>query len=135
MQRGRCADDSQRSWGGDQEAVNCVRRPASPTFCREQSAPHRCVVCGSELVQATDWRQVEARSWVVALRCPECGAERQASLDRDAAHGFNVYLFDRAEELERELARLERSRLADDEQRAAAFVAALRDDLIVPSDF
>jgi hypothetical protein len=97
--------------------------------------PQHCPLCGSDLVYPTDWRQVDAASWELELRCPECGTVRAASLDRAAMHDFNVLLYRSSDQLAREAEELMQECAATDEACCRAFVAALRGDLILPMDF
>jgi hypothetical protein len=100
-----------------------------------KSRPQHCPLCESDLVQPTAWRQVDASTWELGLHCPDCGSERIAVLDRENVHAFNITLYQGSEQLARELKRLEQVRRNEDDRRAAAFVHALRDDLILPTDF
>jgi hypothetical protein len=81
------------------------------------------------------WRQMDAATWRLELRCPGCGAERAVSLGREAAHAFNLLLYQGTEQLAREAEELGRQRTASDEELSSAFAAALRRGHILPMDF
>ena len=135
MKDGGLTDDPFLSRAGERESHGSVRRAAVRSSCRADCEPQHCLVCGSDLVQPTAWRQLDASTWAIGLRCPECETQREAVCGREDAHAFNVHLYERSEQLEVELARLEQFRNHQDQRRAAAFAHALRDDLILPSDF
>ena len=129
MDDGRIRDVTSDSRGGapraraqSGHAAACVRELGQPSAGR----PQHCPLCGSDLVYPTDWRQVDASSWELELRCPECGTVRAVSLDREAMHGFNVLLYRSAEQLAREAEQLTQECAANDEACCRAFVAALR---------
>ena len=102
---------------------------------RGTRAPERCPVCASDLVEPVSWAHRETGRRSIELRCPECEAAFSVTLDAEAAHAFNVLLFDAGEELRRGVRRLEAewsSGVVEEDER---FVEALRADRILPIDF
>lgn len=112
-------------------------RPGStgPAVARETVQPHECPLCDCDLVEPTYWRQVSGDAWRLDLRCPECDGERTVILDGDTLHAYNVRLYEGTELLARRAEHLARERTATDTASRDAFVAALRDDRILPMDF
>jgi hypothetical protein len=97
--------------------------------------PERCPVCASRLVEPVYWAHQEPGVWTVDLRCPECESGFTVTLDDQAAHAYNVFLYDAADELACRARRLEEewsSAVAGEDER---FVRALRADRILPIDF
>jgi hypothetical protein len=98
----------------------------------EEAELHRCGGCGCELVQPVDWAPTSRTYWTVTLRCPNCdwsgtGVYEQAVVDR-----FDDELNRGAAVLAAELDRLARENMAESLER---FVAAIKADQILPSDF
>jgi hypothetical protein len=93
---------------------------------------HICPECGSDFVYPLDWAQAGDVQWSVDLRCPECewhgtGVYGQEILDR-----FDVELDAGTAAVIDDLADLTRANMEDEAER---FLAALRDDLLLPEDF
>jgi predicted RNA-binding Zn-ribbon protein involved in translation (DUF1610 family) len=98
----------------------------------ESTALHICPECGSDFVYPLDWAQAGDAQWSVDLRCPECewrgtGVYGQEILDR-----FDVALDAGTAAVIDDLADLTRANMEDEAER---FLAALRDDLLLPEDF
>jgi hypothetical protein len=73
--------------------------------------------------------------WTVDLRCPECEAVFTTALDTEAAHAYNVLLYEAADALAAGVRRLQTewsSGVAEEDER---FVDALLADRILPIDF
>jgi hypothetical protein len=78
------------------------------------------------------WQPRSFERWVIALRCGECGHERDIVASNAQAADF-YDTFDRQQlKMERELGRLDGARMAEE---VAAFIEALGRDLIDPTDF
>jgi hypothetical protein len=93
---------------------------------------HVCPRCNSALVYPRTWAPVAPRRWQVELRCPECewsgsGIYAQSVVDR-----LDRALDAGTESVLEDLHLLVRANL---EERAEAFIAALRADEILPEDF
>ncbi|HWN73806.1 MAG TPA: hypothetical protein VNN15_08380 [Solirubrobacterales bacterium] len=94
---------------------------------------HICPDCGSGLVQPTCWQQENGRTqWRVWRRCPECEWVCEGVHDVVAIDAFDEQLDLGAHELANELRALERANMSE---MAAAFVVALRNNLITADDF
>ena len=94
---------------------------------------HVCPECGSELVQPTRWKQEDNRShWRVWRRCPECEWTAEAVHDEVEIDAFDEQLDQGSRELGDELRALEHANMSE---MAAAFIAALSQDLIGADDF
>ena len=91
-----------------------------------------CEGCGGRYVCPLDWDPVDEETWWVACRCGECGHRHEAFLSNEQAAHWDVELCRQTAAIERELARLDRERMAAE---AACFTAALRHDLIDAADF
>jgi len=107
------------------EEARALRRASAP------AAVVDCCRCGSDLVHPLDWEKTKS-GWLVTLRCPECRSEYAAVFDAQLMERFVAQLHAQKRALAHDLARLSLGRFADDAQR---FVAALRADHILPSDF
>lgn len=92
-------------------------------------------MCGSRLVEPVTWAQMDAASWRLELRCPECEAERTVLLGAAAVHAYNALLYDAADEMAAEVERLRASWTADVTAEDELFLEALRADRILPIDF
>lgn len=137
MDDGRITDITAIFHGGERHADAEGRRDAPESSSCEPSAsrPQHCPLCDGDLVYPVDWRHVDASSWALELRCPDCGTVRAVSLDREATHRYNVLLYRSTERLVRQAEELTRECAANDERRCRTFVTALRGDLILPMDF
>ena len=105
------------------------RRIAGP---RTRNDLHVCPSCASELVYPIDWEPADPKRWKVLLRCPECewsggGIYGQVALDH-----FDEALDRGTTQVLDDLRVLSRANMEEQIQR---FVAALRDDHILPEDF
>ena len=93
---------------------------------------HVCVRCARDRCAPVEWETAGDAHWRIALRCGECGHEREAVVGDAEAAAYDVVL-DRHEDLMLAAAeRLSRERLAHEVE---AFAAALAGDLIVADDF
>ncbi len=110
-------------------APAACRVPAPP---REDPAAHTCPLCGSPFVYPTDWERSGDTAWTLQLRCPECETRREVTLRRASVERFNRELYQGAQAMAREAARLTRRNFEDEAKR---IVAALERDLILPMDF
>jgi hypothetical protein len=111
--------------------ISCV--PDHSSDRTVDHALHICPECGSCLVQATSWEQVEDRSgWRVWRRCPECEWAGQSLHGEDAIDAFDQQLDLGSQELVGELRTMEHANMSE---LAATFVFALDNDLIGADDF
>ena len=94
--------------------------------------PHLCPACDSSLVYPVAWTAAGAERWSVELRCPNCERTESALLDLEVAESFDEELERGAETLMSDLARLTEANMRAHLER---FVAALRADAILPTDF
>jgi hypothetical protein len=102
---------------------------------RRTQRPERCPICASDLVEPVSWAHREAGHRSIELRCPECETEFSVTLDAEAAHAFNVLLFEAGDELQRSVRRLEVEWSAGVAEEDDRFVEALRAGRILPIDF
>ena len=109
----------------EQEARDLRRGDGEP-------AEITCASCGSDLVFPTDWENTSETTWLVALRCPECHAEYEETLERWRIERFVTQLHTQKRALAKELARFTMSSFVLDAER---FVAALKAGHIQPEDF
>lgn len=95
-------------------------------------ALHVCPCCDSELVYPTDWSPVGRRRWRVERRCPDCEWTAEGVFEQPVVDRFDDALDAGTEKLLDDLNLLARANM---EEQVNRFVAALRDDLILPEDF
>jgi hypothetical protein len=93
---------------------------------------HRCPDCASDLVQPVTWAEASEDCWELVLSCPNCrwcdgGVYTHAEV-ADLEERLDDGLADMLEDLQR----LAKANMADEMDR---FIAALRDDHILPEDF
>jgi len=93
---------------------------------------HVCPECDSKLVQPIHWEQAGGTSWHVWRRCPECEWTSKSAHNAAEIDEFDEHLDLASHELADELRGLEHANMS---QMAAAFIAALGDDLIGADDF
>jgi hypothetical protein len=94
---------------------------------------HVCRACGSCLIQPTSWEQEEDRSgWRVRRRCPECEWSCESVHNEVEIDAFDEQLDLGSQELLNELRAMEHANMR---ASAAAFIAALENDLIGAEDF
>jgi len=115
--------------------MNDSNRTRGPATARDAATLVCCPVCRGDLVYPTFWSQSGRTTWRLELRCPDCETQREVEVDGDAARALNVLLYEGTEQMERALDALSRDRVAEEEKAGAAFIAALRRDLILPMDF
>jgi hypothetical protein len=91
-----------------------------------------CEGCRGRYVCPLEWEPVDEQTWWVACRCGACGHRHEVLLSNVQAAHWDVELCRQTAAIEREIARLDRERMAAE---AASFTAALRHDLIDAADF
>jgi hypothetical protein len=93
---------------------------------------HVCPECSSDFVYPLDWAQSGATHWTVDLRCPECEWHGSGVYDQEVLDRFDIELDSGTAAMIDDLADLTRANMEDEADR---FLAALRDDLVLPEDF
>jgi hypothetical protein len=105
---------------------------APRTDPRQTEGLHVCPSCDSRLVHPVDWSPATGRCWVVQLRCPECEWTGGGTYSQTVVDRYDEILDDGTEAILDDLNRLSRANM---EEHVERFVAALRDDRILPEDF
>jgi hypothetical protein len=98
----------------------------------EQQELHRCGGCGCQFVQPVDWSAVSKSFWSVTLECPNCRWSGTGVFGQQVVDRFDEELNRGSAVLAEQARQLSLENMADSIER---FVAALRDDQIVPGDF
>lgn len=93
---------------------------------------HLCGTCAAELVYPVAWEECGPTHWTVTLRCPNCEWSGTGVYEQSLVERFDEELDRGTEALVRDLKRLMQANMEDEIER---FVAALRDDAILPEDF
>ena len=112
------------------------RHPSTPQPAlgapSEPAGLEDCPVCGRDFVNPVDWAPLSGGRWWMLLRCGDCGAGREVTVDEETASRFDGELNRRlaavaeaADEIDLELMAVEVETLAE----------ALRRDLIDAADF
>jgi hypothetical protein len=91
-----------------------------------------CPSCRRDCVAPVAIAEAGPSHWEVRLRCGECGEARDVRITDAEAEDYDEALDRHTEVMRRELAELERERMAAD---VDAFIRALSLDLIEASDF
>jgi ribosomal protein S27E len=91
-----------------------------------------CERCRSELVEPTRWEAAAGDSWLLTLRCPDCGHVAEGVFSEECVDRYDVRLDDAAAVMIHDLKRLQHANMIEDVER---FVAALAADAILPEDF
>lgn len=91
----------------------------------------KCPDCRREAVIPVDWED-GGDEWHIALRCGNCGARREVTLDDDEARELHRALDRGAYQIKRTVTALERKRMRAE---ADALSVALERDLIGADDF
>jgi hypothetical protein len=89
-----------------------------------------CTTCGAEAVVPVDYADL-GEAWRIALRCGNCGARRNVTLDDDEAGEYGSALDRGVDQIARTVAELERRRL---QAEVDALRIALERDLIGADD-
>jgi hypothetical protein len=92
----------------------------------------RCRVCGSGVVNPTDWHEQDETTWWVLLRCGACLHSREVMLTDEQARRFDRDLRPGLRAIERIVDELDRERMR---REIEIFAAALDRDLVCASDF
>jgi DNA-directed RNA polymerase subunit RPC12/RpoP len=103
------------------------RRPHPP-----HTALELCASCGADYVNPFAWEAVEDHSWWMALRCAECGFEREVVVANAQAEAFDEELDRRADPIARALHRIDTARM---KAWVESVTIALQRDLIDAADF
>lgn len=96
------------------------------------NALHICPTCSSDLVYPVDWEESGSTHWRVELRCPNCEWSGAGVHEQTVVERFDAELDRGTESLVGDLQSLTRANMEEDVER---FIAALRDNHILPSDF
>jgi hypothetical protein len=107
-------------------------RPEPDTVFAPDRQLHRCRCCGADLVHPIDWEEVDDDRWRLELRCPNCEWIGGGVYPRRVVEEFDEELERGMETIVRDLRHLTHANM---EEHIERFIAALRDDLIVPFDF
>lgn len=103
-----------------------------PEPINKQQAAHVCHTCGSSLVQPTEWIHVDEQRWEVSLRCPECFALYDVTLEQDDVNQFSYQLEQGFQSLLDGIDKLDHESF---QSRCETFIAALWAGGIYPMDF
>jgi hypothetical protein len=103
------------------------------TIVTEQATDlHRCLNCGSQLVQPVEWEPAGRAAWSVLMRCPDCEVYRAGIFEQPSLDEYDREL-DRGDEILREsYLRQVRDNMREEIDR---FSAALAAEAILPEDF
>jgi len=91
-----------------------------------------CAECCADYVHPVEWHEADDAHWWMLLRCGACRAEREVTIPDDVATRYSKDLDSAQREIDRELMRLDRERMAGETE---IFVEALQRDLIDAGDF
>jgi hypothetical protein len=91
----------------------------------------KCGNCREEAVIPVDWED-GGDEWRISLRCGNCGARGEVTLDDDEAREYDRAINRGVRQITREATRLERRRM---QAEADALAVALERDLIDADDF
>ena len=91
-----------------------------------------CAECRADYVHPIEWHEADDAHWWVLLRCGECSALREVTIPDDVATRYSKDLDSAQREIDVEVMRLDRERMAGETE---IFVAALQRDLIDAGDF
>jgi DNA-directed RNA polymerase subunit RPC12/RpoP len=111
---------------------------AADTRSTMRRRPHQhpsleiCADCGADYVNPFAWEAVEDHSWWMALRCAECGHEREVVVANAEAERFDEALDRRADPIARALHRIDAARM---KAWVESVTVALQRDLIDAADF
>jgi hypothetical protein len=93
---------------------------------------HVCVRCDRDRCCPVDWEAADETHWRIALRCGECGHEREAVVTNAEAAAYDIVLDRHEAAMLAAAERISRQRL---ELEVETFATALADDLIAADDF
>ncbi len=93
---------------------------------------HRCPDCASDLVQPVTWAEACGDRWELVLSCPNCRWCELGVYTHAEVADLEERLDDGLADMLEDLQRLAKANMADEMDR---FIAALRDDHILPEDF
>jgi hypothetical protein len=93
---------------------------------------HICPACESDLVQPHDWHPVSQERWGMTLECPNCGWSESGTYSAAEVELFEEQIDHGVSQLIADLRRVTQTNMAAEIEN---FVAALRQDLILPEDF
>ena len=100
-----------------------TQRPATLEFC---------AACGADYVYPFDWTAIEDHSLWMALRCAQCGHEREVVVGNAEAERFDEALDRRADPIATALHRIDAARMS---AWVESVTVALQRDLIDAADF
>lgn len=122
-------------WTAPREgATRVMPAPAAgedSTTAREPEL-HVCPHCAGGLVHPLDWLQESRGRWRIALRCPDCGLEREGLFGEAHVERLDEELDRATRGMLSNLKDLTRANMSDEVE---LFARALELDLIGPSDF
>jgi hypothetical protein len=93
---------------------------------------HVCSACEGSLAEPVAWSRIAGDHWWFALRCPECGSERDVVAERHAVEAFERHVEAAREALGEQARRWVESQMRD---WATGFTSALRAEAVYPMDF
>ena len=91
-----------------------------------------CAACGADYVNPYDWTAIEDHSWWMALRCAQCGHEREVVVGNAEAERFDEALDRRADPIATALHHIDSARM---QTWVDTITVALQRDLIDAADF
>jgi DNA-directed RNA polymerase subunit RPC12/RpoP len=91
-----------------------------------------CATCGADYVNPFAWSEVEDHSWWMALRCAQCGHEREVVVGNEEAERFDEALDRRADPIATALHRIDTAHM---QSWVESVTVALQRDLIDAADF
>ena len=109
-----------------------TRTKPRPVEARRRRPLLMCPECGSDKACPIDWAEAGEHHWWLLIRCGDCGAWIQATIDNALAAALDVELDRQQSQIARALAALESERMAAD---ADLLATALELDLVDAEDF
>lgn len=101
----------------------------------DAAPPHQigvCTRCGCECVQPVSWNERQDGRWDLTLECPNCTWIERGTYTRTAVEQLEERLDEGVATMVRDLKQLAHANMTADIER---FIAALRNDVILPEDF
>ncbi len=106
--------------------------PLAPNPPSEDADLHICRHCASGLCHPVEWERAGPERWLLSLRCPNCEWTGSGVFSEAAIDGFDEELERGSQALLDDLERVARANMAEE---IARFIAALKADALLPSDF
>lgn len=105
---------------------------ATPDEPLDSMALELCGECESDLMQPSEWHELDPGRWEIARSCPNCGWSTAGVHGEDEVERYDVMLNEGTDEMIELLDELAHENMAAEIDR---FVAALNDGHIQPMDF